>query len=112
MYLSSEQVSVSFKRLSSRKQEGKTHLERTSAFMYFIAFDAVCKSKGKGPIDFDPDKNEGKSNRKLIELEFTKLVLLNKVQGKITQVSELGKIDHTGKDPEKRISSNFLTVPL
>jgi|GEM_PF-3823322 len=112
MYLSSEQVSASFKRLSSRKPEGKTHMERTSALMYFLAFDAVSKAKGSSPLDFDPEKNEGKNNRKLIELEFTKLVLLNKAKGKIVQVSELGKIDNIGKDPEKRISSNFLTVPL
>jgi hypothetical protein len=112
MYLSSDQVSISFKRLSSRKQEGKTHLERTSVIMYFLAFDAACKAKGNSPLDFDPERNEGKVNRKLIELEFTKLVLLNRVQGKVIQVSELGKIDRIGKDPEKRISSNFLTVPL
>ncbi|RZJ90563.1 MAG: hypothetical protein EOO20_07760 [Chryseobacterium sp.] len=112
MYFSSEQVSISFKRLSSRKSGGKTHMERTSALMYFLAFDVVCKSKGGGPVDFDPEKIEGKNNRKSIELEFTKLVLLNKEHNKIAQVSELGKIDYMGKDPEKRISSNFLTVPL
>ncbi len=112
MYLRSEQVTISFKRLSSRKQGGKTQKERTSVIMYFLAFDAVCKVKGSSPLDFDPERNEGKDNRKLLELEFTKLVLLNRVQGKVIQVSELGKIDHSGNDPEKRISSNFLTVPL
>jgi hypothetical protein len=112
MYFSSEQVSASFKRLSSRKAEGKTHMERTSALMYFLAFDAVCKSHGGGTVNFDPNNTAGKNNRKSIELEFTKLVLLKKEHNKILQVSELGKIDHAGKDPEKRISSNFLTVPL
>ncbi len=81
-------------------------MERTSAVMYFFAFDAVCKSKGNVPVDFDPDKNEGKSNRKSIELEFTKLVLLNKVQGRITQVSELGKIDRR-KRPRKAYIVKF-----
>ncbi|HEX9980775.1 MAG TPA: hypothetical protein VGB50_09455 [Flavobacterium sp.] len=87
-------------------------MERTSALMYFLAFDAVSKTQGQGPVDFDPNSQYGRDNRKLIELEFTKLVLLNKAPGKIIQVSELGKIDCTSKDPEKRISSNFLTVPL
>jgi len=112
MYFSSEQVSISFKRLSSRKSGGKTHMERTSALMYFLAFDAVCKSQGGGVVNFDPDKMDGKNNRKSIELEFTKLVLLNNEHNKITQVSELGKIDRESTHPEKRISSNFLTVPL
>jgi hypothetical protein len=112
MYFSSEQVSISFKRLSSRKSEGKTHMERTSALMYFLAFDAVCKSQGGGTVNFDPDKTDGKNNRKSIELEFTKLVLLSNEQNKIVQVTELGKIDRESKHPEKRISSNFLTVPL
>jgi len=112
MYFSAEQVSTSFKRLASRKNGGKTPMERTSALMYFLAFDAVSKAKGVSPLEFDPDKTEGRINRKAIELEFTKLVLLNKSPGQIVQVSELGKIDHEGKDPEKRISSNFLTVPL
>lgn len=39
-------------------------------------------------------------------------MLLDGAQGVIRQVTELGKIDTSGKDPEKRISSNFLTVPL
>jgi len=87
-------------------------MERTSALMYFLAFDVVCKSHGGGTVNFDPNNIDGKNNRKSIELEFTKLVLLKKEYNKIIQVSELGKIDHAGKDPEKRISSNFLTVPL
>ena len=112
MYLRSDQVSISLKRLASRNQEGKSHLERTSALMYFLAFDSSCKIKDCIHIDFDPEKKDGKSNRKLIELEYTKLILLSRVHGKIIQVIELGKIEHEGKDPEKRISSNFLTVPL
>lgn len=112
IYFSASQVSTSFKRLSSRKAKGKTHLERTSVIMYFLAFDAACKKAGVDKFDLNPDKPEGKSNRKAIELEFTKLVLLDRSHDKITQVSELGKIDRSSKEPEKRISSNFLTVPL
>jgi hypothetical protein len=112
MFFSSEQTSASFKRLSSRKDKGKTHLERTSALMYFLALDAACKSSGSTRLDLDPEKVDGKNNRKAIELEFTKLVLLDRSPGRIMQVSELGKIDSSAKEPEKRISSNFLTVPL
>src|SRR5690606_35170148 len=80
--------------------------------MYFLAFDAVCKKVDNTLLDLNPDKPNGKNNRKAIELEFTKLVLLDRSHGQIRQVSELGKVDCKSKDPEKRISSNFLTVPL
>jgi len=112
MYFCSKQVFASFKRLASRKDKGKTHLERTSCLMYFFAFDATCKKMNHSLLDLNPDTTEGKKNRKAIELEFTKLVLLERSPQKIIQVTELGKIDYTGQAPEKRISSNFLTVPL
>lgn len=112
VYLKSEQVFNSLKRLSSRKSEGKTPMERTSIMMYFLAFDAALKKANQSRLDLNPDKPEGKSNRKLIELEFAKLVFVGKDGPRIIQVCELGKISSDGKPPEKRISSNFLTVPL
>jgi len=116
MYFSADQVGVSFKRLASRKRadgkKTKTHLERTSALMCFLAFDVVCKNAGHDLLDLNPETAEGRNNRKSIELEFAKLVLLDRTPLNIRQVSELGKIDSAGKDPEKRLSSNFLTVPL
>ena len=111
-FFSSDLVSVAFKRLSSRKREGKTHLERTSALMYFLAFDAACKELGLSTLDLDPDSLEGKNNRKQVELEFTKLVLVKSTADGILQVAELGQIEFGGTSPEKRISSNFFTVPL
>jgi hypothetical protein len=111
-YFSSDQVLSSFKRLASRKLEGKTWLERTSSLMYFLAFDAVTKKMGQQRLDFDPERKEGKENRRLIELEFLKLVLVDNRHGRISQVCELGKISKVSQAPEKRLSSNFLTVPL
>jgi len=111
-YLNPEFVSRSFKRLSSRKRTGKTHLERTSALMYFLAIDATCKHFNVNSLDLNPNSLEGKNNRKQVELEFTKLVLVEKSQDSLKQVIELGKIDIGGTNPEKRISSNFFTVPL
>lgn len=105
-------VSNAFKRLSSRKREGKTHLERTSAIMYFLAVDAACKELGLPSLDLNPDTLDGKNNRKQVELAFTKLVLVDSSASGILQVAELGRIESGGTSPEKRISSNFLTVPL
>lgn len=111
-YLNPEFVCRSFKRLSSRKRTGKTHLERTSALLYFLAIDATCKYFDVDSLDLNPSSLDGKNNRKQVELEFTKLVIIEKSLNNLKQVIELGKIDIGGTNPEKRISSNFFTVPL
>lgn len=116
MYFSEEQVSVSFRRLASRKrtdgQKTKTHLERTSVVMCFLAFDARCKGVNLTRLDMDPDRPDGKANREAVALEFAKLVLLDPKPREMKQVLELGKVVGGGKDPAERFSSNFLTVPL
>lgn len=111
-YLSLSLVEQAFRRLLSRRRDGKTHLERTSVLMYFLAFEAACHKLDKSLLDLDPDKTDGKNNRKQIEIEFINLVLIDDRKGYVKQVLELGKIDEGDKHPEKRISSNFLTVPL
>ncbi|MHA4811744.1 hypothetical protein ACX0G9_26845 [Flavitalea flava] len=80
--------------------------------MYFLAFEAVLKNTDETYLDCNPDKTDGIHARKAIEFEFTKLVLLGNADGHPYQVYELGKIAKDGTMPEKRISSNFLTVPL
>lgn len=115
MYFNEKQVSLSFKRLSARKRceaKTKTHLERTSVLMCFLAFDASCKISGSEKLDLDPGTIDGKANRSSIALEFSKLVLLDGALDKQLQVTELGKISGSEKNPEVRFSSNFLTVPL
>ncbi|MBU0688438.1 MAG: hypothetical protein KJ850_08855 [Gammaproteobacteria bacterium] len=111
-YLSQELVCKSFERLSSRNKTGKTHMERTSALMYFLSVDAAFKHFDVSILDLNPDSFDGKNNRKQVELEFTKLVLVGNSHGVVKQVTELGRIEEAGTHPEKRISSNFLTVPL
>lgn len=111
-YLSQELVCKSFERLASRNTIGKTHMERTSALMYFLAVDAAFKHFGVSSLDLNPEILEGKNSRKQVELEFTRLVLVGNSHGGVRQVTELGKIEEAGTHPEKRISSNFLTVPL
>ena len=111
-YLSQELVCKSFERLSSRNTTGKTHMERTSALMYFLSVDAAFKHVGGSSLDLNPESLDGKNNRKQVELEFVRLVLVGNSHGGVRQVTELGKIDEAGTHPEKRISSNFLTVPL
>ena len=111
-YLSQEFVCESFERLSSRNKTGKTHMERTSALMYFLSIDAAFKYFDVSILDLNPDTLDGRNSRKQVELEFTRLVLVGNSHEGIRQVTELGKIEDAGSHPEKRISSNFLTVPL
>jgi len=111
-YINPDRVKDSFSRLSSQDDGGKAHLERTSAILYFLSFDAVCKKCETSLLDLNPDTLAGKNNRKRLELEFSKLVLLDSIHGTPIQLVEFGKIDAIGKSPEKRISSNFLTVPV
>lgn len=111
-YLSQQLVCNSFERLSSRTTVGKTHMERTSALMYFLSVDATFKHFGVSCLDLNPESFDGKNSRKQVELEFTRLVLVGNTHDGVRQVAELGKIDDGGTHPEKRISSNFLTVPL
>jgi hypothetical protein len=116
MYFNEKQLSISFQRLSARKRtdgkKSKTHLERTSALMCFLAFDATCKVTGTEKLDLNPNTVDGKANRSLMAIEFSKLVLLSGNSEQQTQVMELGKIAVNEKNPEVRFSSNFLTVPL
>lgn len=111
-YLSQEFVCKSFERLSSRNKTGKTHMERTSALMYFLSIDAAFNHFNVSILDLNPDSLDGKNSRKQVELEFTRLVLVGNSDRGVRQVTELGKIEDAGTHPEKRISSNFLTVPL
>lgn len=111
-YINKELICKAFERLSSRNTTGKSHLERTSALMYFLSVDASFKHFGVSSLDLNPESLEGKNSRKQVELEFTRLVLVGNTHDGVKQVVELGKIDEGGTHPEKRISSNFLTVPL
>lgn len=112
-YLNQKLVDFSFKRLAPKTNVGKKPLERTSALMYFLAFDAVAKKLDCCPLDLNPKASDGKNNREAVELEFVKLVMLKNTDDmQVRQVSVLGKIEKGGTAPEKRISSNFLTVPL
>lgn len=91
---------------------GKIGLERTSALMCFLAFDALLKRTGvRPPLDFDPEASIGNNNRAGLTREFTRLVHL-KNGSEPYHVINLGEIMAGGNSPEKRFSSNFLTVSL
>lgn len=111
-FLSIDLMCKCFDRLSARENGGKKHLERTSALLYFLAFDATCKHFKIEFLDFTPETLRGKNHRKQFELEFARLVVLDNALGDIKQVIELGKVDQSGKNPENRVSSNFLSVPV
>jgi hypothetical protein len=113
LYLNPKLVELSFKRLAPVSSAGKRPLERTSALMYFLAFDAAVKNLDCCPLDLNPRSMEGKNNRQTMELEYVKLVQLKPSEDRqVRHVVVLGRIDKGGTSPEKRISSNFFTVPV
>lgn len=111
-FLSADLVSKCFSRLSARESGGKKHLERTSALLYFLAFDATCKHFETELLDFTPETLQGRNHRKQFELEFARLAVLERTPDSLKQVTELGKVDLNGTSPEQRISSNFFSVPV
>ena len=113
LYLNPKLVECAFRRLVPSDSTGKSPKERTSALMYFLAFVAAVKKLDCCPLDLDPGTTHGKNNRSVMGVEFAKLVLLKaSTDRKIRQVCTLGQVEISDTEPEKRISSNFYTVPL
>ncbi len=111
MRFSAELVKPSFVRLRQNIVEGKTGVERTSALMYFLAYDAACNDQV--PISLDPNTPAGRANRDALTREYCRLVTVRVLGPKeIWSIVDLGLVTRNGNDPAKRISSNFLTVPL
>ena len=80
--------------------------------MYFLAFDATCRRFDLTVLDVNPQTTTGKTARQQLQLEFAKLSSVKSLSGVPRQVSRFGEIDEGGISPEKRMSSNFLTVPV
>lgn len=113
MYFHDDLLTSSFVGLNSRTGKGKRPMERTSALFYFLSFDATVKKCGASPIDLDPHSQDGEKHRDWMQFEFERLVQLHdSVTGKPRQVTTLGEISVGGEAPARRLSSNFLTVPL
>ena len=114
MYLNHTLVLESFKRLGVNTisgKRGKTHMERTSSLMIMLALDAATKQFGVQALNVDFSNEESVKMRKALSLEYSKLVTVSKSEdGGMQSVHELGYVHIGGKDPEQRMSSNFLTT--
>lgn len=111
-YLNEKLVQESFLRLRQNEKGGKIGIERTSALMCFLAFDALLKKTGiTPPVDLDPEVGTGKTNRDILTREVARLVQL-KNGSEPFQVLSLGEVTRGGNPPEKRFSSNFLTTGM
>lgn len=112
-YLNESVIRDSFLRLRPQRGGGKKGIERTSALMCFLAFDALLKRTGlNAPLDLDPEGTNGKNNRDFLTREFARLVFIKNIGSRPCHVLDLGTIKIDGHAPEKRFSSNFLTVSL
>jgi hypothetical protein len=112
MYFSKDLVRKSFCNLACLDSKGKLGIERTSALMYFLAFSAM--KKNNQAMSFDPSYSQGLDNRKTISRQYSKLVTVkNNGSESVDFIQDLGKIEiNSPFTPDKKISSNFLTVPL
>lgn len=112
-YLNENLIRDSYLRLRQKKVGGKKGLERTSALICFLALDALLKRTGVNPpLTLDPEDSTGKTNRDVLTREFARLVHLKTTESGLCHVLDLGEITIGGTPPDKRFSSNFLTVSL
>jgi hypothetical protein len=111
MFLEDANLYAAFQRLRHNQTKGKKGLERTSGLMYLLAFDKLVQYKcGQSPLDFDPSTEEGRFHRRKFSFNFSGLVSIR--HRKYLQIAALGEIKTGSISPEKRVSANFLTVPL
>lgn len=110
--LNEQLIRDSFLRLRQNEPGGKAGLERTSALMCFLAFDALLHRTGVNPpVDFNPEVSLGNTNRAGLTREFTRLVQLRNGTEPY-HILNLGEVSIGGSPPEKRFSSNFLTTGM
>lgn len=112
MFLNQGLVRDSYQRLAPSLTVGKSHLERTSCLMYFLASDAVSARSGEQIVDLDPNSETGKASRRLMDAEFSRLVLVSSSKGLYKQVVWLGEVGVSDRSPSMKIASNFYSVPL
>lgn len=114
MFLHEGLISSSFARLSEVDHQGKRGMERTSCLMYFLAFDELSARTSKDELLFDPETGVGLDNRGKFGSLYTNLVWIGRgIDSTEWFVTNLGSINTEGRrTPEKKLSGDFLTVPL
>jgi len=114
-YLSPSLVLQSFQRLREIVPEAKAGQEVTSAIFYLLSFERARHARGcESVLCLDPTTREGSQVRTLMRNEFSKLSILceHPVPGIFVNAPDLGSHACERKSPDKRIGSNFFTVPL
>lgn len=114
-YLAPALVSKSFERLREIVPEPKAGQEVTSAIFYLLSFERARETLGSGTtLSLDPCTLEGRRVRILMRDEFSKLSVLcsHPVPGIFVNAPDLGAYACERKSPDKRIGSNFFTVPV
>ena len=114
-YLAPALVSKSFERLREIVPEPKAGQEVTSAIFYLLSFERAREALGCGTtLSLDPCTLDGRRVRTLMRDEFSKLSVLcsHPVPGIFVNAPDLGAYACERKSPDKRIGSNFFTVPL
>jgi hypothetical protein len=115
MFINSALTEQAFHRLAEIHSEGKAGQEVASAVFYLFAFElSRRKLECRAVIDLDPTTEQGERARALMRDEFSRLAILSEppAPGLFVQALDFGCAVCDRKSPEKRIGSNFFTVPL
>jgi|GEM_PF-6807485 len=108
MYFSPKTFNKYYRLLQMENKEGKVGRERTTGLAAFLALDRIQKMSSKNIINLHPNSEY----RNKFANEFVDLLLVGKKNEMEYQASELGFIELDSQTLAKKLSSNFLTVPL
>lgn len=94
--------------LQMESQGGKTGRERTTGLAVFLALDKMQKMTSEDVINLHPDSEQ----RTHFTNAFVELLLIGQRNEVEYQASDLGFVELGDQTLAKKLSSNFLTVPL
>lgn len=108
MYFSAKTFNHFYRLLQMENPKGKTGRERTTGLATFLALDKVQKMISEDVINLHPDADQ----RTLFTNAFVEILLIGQKEDFEYQASDLGFIEKSSQTLAKKLSSNFLTVPV
>ncbi|OMF56537.1 MoxR family ATPase [Paenibacillus sp. FSL R5-0766] len=109
MYFADQTFRTNYRMLQPLEQGGKLGRETTSGLAYFFSLDRLQKKLGLEIIDLHP---ESADRQEFISMFIETLMVGRDEQNNELQATSLGFIEVGASSLEKKVSSNFLTVPV
>ncbi|WP_179091831.1 AAA family ATPase [Paenibacillus borealis] len=109
MYFSNQTFRTYYQMLQPRDRGGKLGRETTSGLAYFFSLDRLQRTLGSEIIDLHPESEE---RHEFIDMFVETLLIGFDEDNRELQASNLGFVEIVENSLEKKVSSNFLTVPV